>query len=258
MNHETPRFVEGSRSKEGTQSLRMRGICESVLEARLQRLLKRQRFKEAEALVNNFKLPIAPLHQAKTTWLVGKLSPWRDPAPGEAEARELLQELKTTLLHITDLDYVVQCCLAAALPKLEDIRSLLLLARDIIRKSHECGGGGTSLDLLTTVSRSLQKLETFGLVSASSGGEDVSSFSSATADVDRWTKFSRSCMLEECRRLLRIGRMEAAALVWQRHRGEFVDMGAEDVAEMLALIPTGLDMEVRAYDNRLLAECQFN
>ena len=65
-------------------------------------------------------------------------------------------------------------------------------------------------------------------------------------------------MLEECRRLLRIGRMEAAALVWQRHRGEFVDMGAEDVAEMLALIPTGLDMEVRAYDNRLLAECQFN
>ncbi len=67
INHETPRFIEGTEELSGDAglALRMRGISESVLEARLQRLLRRQRFEEAEALAESFKLSMQDLHKVR-------------------------------------------------------------------------------------------------------------------------------------------------------------------------------------------------
>jgi len=64
INQETPRFIEGCRDQRGElSSLRMRGIYESVLEARLSRLVRRNKFQEAEELAKKFKLPIDQLYK---------------------------------------------------------------------------------------------------------------------------------------------------------------------------------------------------
>ncbi len=68
INHETPFFVEGNATEEseGKLSLRMRSITESLPEARLLRLLRRQRFQEAEQLARDFKLSMEDLHKVST------------------------------------------------------------------------------------------------------------------------------------------------------------------------------------------------
>ena len=57
-------------------SLRIRGICEGNPDIRLSRLLRRNKFEEAEkcAIIN--KLDFEKIHQARASWLVDKLSPW--------------------------------------------------------------------------------------------------------------------------------------------------------------------------------------
>ncbi len=127
VSHETPKFVEGTRGAQddddgGQLSLRVRGICESVREARLQRLIRRRRFAEAEEMALAFSLPMDELHTAKATWLMERLSPWRVPEPSEHEVAELLDDLRTVLTKVTDLNFVVQCCVTAALPKLDQLR----------------------------------------------------------------------------------------------------------------------------------------
>ncbi len=108
---------------------------------------------------------------------------------------------------------------------------MLLLARDTIR--NNCGGDEINLDLMAVVSRTLQRLETFLLVSAEESKDDVNA----------WVRFSRASMLDECRGFLSAGRIDAAQLVWDRHRSEFNVNGAT-VEEMLAILPATWDVEV--------------
>ncbi len=52
------------------RSLRVRGICESVPEARLQRLVRRQRFEEAEKLAKVLNLPVESVYQVRSSNLM--------------------------------------------------------------------------------------------------------------------------------------------------------------------------------------------
>lgn len=107
-NQEIPLMLEGSASAENenrpgrdvVQFLRVRGICESVLEARLDRLVHRQRFDEAEKFARDFKLPVEQVHRGRTAWLLERLSPWRKKEMSAEEEEELMQKLKETLKKI--------------------------------------------------------------------------------------------------------------------------------------------------------------
>lgn len=68
VNQETPKLLEGSYGEgkdygEVVRSIRLRGICESVLDARLQRLIRRQKFDEAEKFAVKFKLSLEQVFQ---------------------------------------------------------------------------------------------------------------------------------------------------------------------------------------------------
>ena len=65
--------------------------------------------------------------QAKTSWLLERLSPWRNEVLSDEDVASLMEQLRTTLLKVANLDYIVRCCITAALPKLGHIRELLLL-----------------------------------------------------------------------------------------------------------------------------------
>ena len=87
-----------------------------------------------------------------------------------------MNDLKSTLLKVENLDYIVRCCVTAALPELGQIRDLLLLARETIRNNQE--SQEVSLDLMVKVSLALQRIETFSLA------YDEGS-------IDDWVRFSR-------------------------------------------------------------------
>lgn len=59
------RAQASSETSEVVQQLRVRGVCESVLEARLGRLVRRQRFQEALEFAKKFRLPREQVYQVR-------------------------------------------------------------------------------------------------------------------------------------------------------------------------------------------------
>ena len=235
-NQETPHFMEGSSNAENenkpgsdvVQFLRVRGICESVLEARLERLVRRQKFEEAEKFARQYKLPVEPVHRGKFAWIMERLSPWRKDPFGEGEEDDLMKELKRTLGKFDDLAYLVECCVTAAVPKLSQLRSLLHLARDTIRNNAKMDDV-VGFDLMVRVSRALKRLKTFTLCFPEN----------QSGSIDEWISFSRADLCVECKKLLKLGKEREAILVWNRHKVEFIDhMNCESVREFLDLVPS--------------------
>ena len=200
------------------KSLRLRGVCESVLEARLQRLIRRQKFDEAINFAKLFRLSVETVYQAKANNLLEQLSPWKTEKLSDKEEENLIVELKECLKKLNDLDFMVQCCITAALPKLDQIRSLLTLGRETIRNNAD---KSLSVDLMVNVSLTLQKLETFNLARPQ-------------GTIDEWIEFSRSRPLDECLEFLKGGNLNAVLIMWSRHKPDIsVDLDSDVILEML-------------------------
>lgn len=98
------------------------------------------------------------------------------------------------------------------------------------------------MELMCTISKTLQKLETFThisrniLVAPAVQKEDHQVQSSV---MDRWSAFYREEPLALVGRYLSEENLEAAALVWQRHQPEFAAaLGVEKVDALLGLLKT--------------------
>ena len=229
LSQETPLVMEGTAENvlrpDIVTRIKMRGICEGVPEQRLQRLLKRLKFDEAEKFAASFKLPLEPVHQARAAHLLTFLSPWKAPDPARPHAA-VMAELEATLTKMTDLNFVVELCVTAAAPSLAMTRDLLNFAR----RKIENNPGSVSEQLLLRVGRTLHRLETFVLVHPDPGD--------LVDTVDTWMEFTRAAMLGQVETLLARGDLERALLVWIRHQAEFrAELGAGAVRALLQLIP---------------------
>ena len=228
LNQDTPMMLEGAMddvlNPDMVTRMRIRGISEGVPEARLARLLKRNKFEEAEQFATSFALDKEQIYRSKSSWLLDFLSPWRQ----EDESRphtKLLVELKTTLGLMQDLDYVVELCVTAALPSLHMTRELLIFARNKIENNVD----NISESLMLRVGNTLHRLETFTLVK-----EDQEE---ATL-VDQWMDFTRACMLNLVVQALTQGDMSKALLLWIRHQAEFKNLLDTDaISDLLDSIP---------------------
>jgi kinetochore-associated protein 1 len=182
LSQEIPMLLEGEESSGGGAALtklRLRGIAEGVPEVRLARMLRRQRFAEAEAFANTFNLDKEELYQARAGWLLSKLSVWHqeqeeddeNKMAAEAKEEQLFAELTATLGQVKNLAYVVECCCLASLSSLAMTRQLLLFARTQLNNS--CGGGGeVSQRQLLVLGATLHRLETFMMMNGpAAGGE---------------------------------------------------------------------------------------
>lgn len=65
--------------------------------------------------------------------LMEKLSPWNTQNT-PASITDLFDAFKKILLSMTDLQYMVRCCIEGAMPTLQMTKDLLLLARTSIQK----------------------------------------------------------------------------------------------------------------------------
>eukprot|EP00090_Calanus_glacialis_P046972 TRINITY_DN9495_c0_g1_i1.p1 TRINITY_DN9495_c0_g1~~TRINITY_DN9495_c0_g1_i1.p1 ORF type:complete len:2089 (+),score=822.89 TRINITY_DN9495_c0_g1_i1:455-6268(+) len=228
LNQDTPMVLEGASEDvlkpDTVTRMRIRGISEGVPEARLARLLKRNKFEEAEKFATSFALDKEQIYRAKSAWLLDHLSPWRQEDMARPH-KELLEELKTTLGHMLDLDYVVELCVTAALPSLPMTRELLLFARTKIENNVDT----ISEALMLRVGNTLHRLETFSLVQGE--GE-------ASSLVDQWMEFTRACMLNMVEQALTQGDLSKALLLWIRHQAEFKELlDTDQISSLLECIP---------------------
>jgi hypothetical protein len=99
LSQEVPMLLEGETADQEDDSaisgpsqplkrLRLRGIAEGVPEVRLARMLRRQRFAEAEAFASTFDLDKEELHRARAAWVLSRLSVWKEEENEENIAQE--------------------------------------------------------------------------------------------------------------------------------------------------------------------------
>ena len=95
--------------------------------SRLRRLVTRGRFEEALTFARNFNLEVQEVYLAKASGLMQELSTWADTKT------ELLpdkyQDWIRTLNSITDINFVVECCLKFAPKSVDQLRDSLGYAR---------------------------------------------------------------------------------------------------------------------------------
>lgn len=115
--------------------------------------------------------------------LMEKLSPW-NPQQSNNSIIDLFDEFKKILTSMTDLEYMVRCCIEAAMPTLQMIKDLLLLARSSVQRDpsrktplltfnpklyladmiSSVTDHSMDSDLLAQVCNTLHRLETFTFV----------------------------------------------------------------------------------------------
>ena len=127
------------------QMLRIRGICEGNPEARLVRLVGRQKFEEAEKFAKLNNLPLEEVYSSQATFLINRLA----SNSGKIEQASIFQKLIEVLGKITDQDFMVQCCLRAKFDDLKMTRKMLLMARKNLGSD------------VTDVNKALHRLDTF-------------------------------------------------------------------------------------------------
>ena len=125
--------------------LRIRGICEGNPEARLVRLVGRQKFEEAEKFAKLNNLPLEEVYSSQATFLINRLA----SNSGKIEQASIFQKLEEVLGKITDQDFMVQCCLRAKFDDLKMTRKMLLMARKNLGSD------------VTDVNKALHRLDTF-------------------------------------------------------------------------------------------------
>ena len=257
IGQESPVVIEGSFPQLQDQNdvelnktlaaLRIRGICEGNAEIRLERLLRRNKFEEAETCARLNGLDFEKIYQGKSSWLLAKLSPWNS---SNIEGKSIegydkyILELRNTLENMSNLEYMVRCCVGAALPSLKDTRNVLLLARNVIQK--HLNENNFDQNLLSSISFTLQRLETFiythhdhVTIDCGTDQEKMTSQSKITSHeiIDKWASFNRADMLVRVGQFISQEKISAALLVWQRHQAEFSErLTLEHIRTLLNLI----------------------
>ena len=247
LSQDTPLVLEGVAEDvlrpDLVSRLKMRGICEGVPEARLARLLKRLKFEEAEKFAASFNLDKEQIHHARASWLLNFLSPWKPEDPSQPHTK-VIRELETTLTKMTDLNFVVDLCVTAAVPSLSMTRDLLNFARRKIENNPE----DVTERLLLRVGQTLHRLETFVLIQTGGEGE---------GGMDTWMEFTRASMLTSIENLISRGDLERARLLWIRHQAEFKDkLDASLVSRLLDIIPETVEPGgILAWLAQLIPDC---
>lgn len=205
-------LVEGDSSeKDGSvvARLRVRSLMEALPESRLQRMLGKRCFDEAEEFARRYELDLQLVYQAKAEHLLHLLSPRSTGNLDEAAATAHVLALKECCGLITDDGFVVDRCISAALPSLEMMHDLLEHVKVRVKErkpsSPELGR------LMGKVTETAHRLGTFQMVCSTDGG--YSGF--------RWEGFRNVGMLEELASCLERGQMHAVSTIWRRHRSDF-------------------------------------
>lgn len=121
-------FIEGIINGTNINTIRIKSVIESVPDFRLERLLKRRQFEEAETFAKKFNLSLESIHVSKAILYTEQLKPWAK----ETSDMINLDTLINTLNQISDLQFVINCCTNVIMVDYKQMKKILLYARQRI------------------------------------------------------------------------------------------------------------------------------
>ncbi|XP_026865073.2 kinetochore-associated protein 1 [Electrophorus electricus] len=210
-----------SKSPEGPAfSLVLRGFTEALPENRLNRLLYKHKFEEAEKFAIAFELDVELVYKVKLDFVLEKLASVSVTEQSKDVWAELVEEAKTNLMKIMDEQYVVQYCLSAFWPTLSTAEEMLNYAATRFPSSHS--------------QTALAKLATFCNLYGSDNFNGVS-----------WIEFLNSSnYLKDILVHLREGHLSRAQYLWLRHEGELAaEFDEGSMHALLSSIPSDISSQ---------------
>uniref|UniRef100_A0A8B9R6W8 Kinetochore associated 1 n=1 Tax=Astyanax mexicanus TaxID=7994 RepID=A0A8B9R6W8_ASTMX len=193
----TVMFTYQCSPEESAFSLVLRCFTEALPENRLNRLLYKHKFEEAEKFAIAFELDVELVYKVKLDFVLEKLASVAVNGQGQDVWSGLVEEAKTNLMKIMDEQYVLQYCLNAFWPTLGTAEEMLNYAANRFPSSQ--------------IQSALAKLATFCILYGSDNFNGVS-----------WIEFLNSTdYLKIIFRLLREGNISRAQYLWLRHEDEF-------------------------------------
>lgn len=223
-------FIEGESDAENAEfisTLRVRGLTEALPEGRLQRMLYKGLFVEAEEFARQFELDMQPVYKAKAKHLLDILSKENvtDNSTEEDPCLVHIEELKTCFCAIDDDEYVVDCCLSSAIPSLELLLDVFEHAK--MRLKNRMTLNHDAHRLMKKLTETTHRLGTLQMA-----------FGGSRFAIARWKFFQEADLVDEMARCLQKGLIGAVWLIWTRHCGYFQSrLSCIRVTEFLDRIP---------------------
>nr|CAD7452989.1 unnamed protein product [Timema tahoe] len=223
-------FLEGVHAADKTEfidTLRLKAIVESLPDLRFDRLLRRNKFDEAELFAKHYGLDSSLVDKARAKQFIKYLQP---SSIGPNNKDTLFADLLALLDKICDVGFVCELCENAILYNLEQTRCLLKYAQGRLNSSHTMDGHS---DLLSRVFGVLSRLDTYQVV-----------YNNEKYDMNHWLVFSTADLLKESKLLTSQGKLKEAAIIWSRHFSTFKHKLTDTLlSDVLNAIPPNVTVE---------------
>ncbi|KAJ8978820.1 hypothetical protein NQ317_018911 [Molorchus minor] len=193
--------------------LRAQCVCETEPELRLARLIKKQRFEEAEKFAKTFNMDPGVISKARAQIYV-------DKTDITSEDTEIL----ISILETVDDDlFKLQCCSNVECYNSEDARRILTYGSKIMPKGQGSNKENAML-LQSLIVNTLFKFDTYMAVHSS-------------YDSETWCRFVNSDLLEEMKNQLENFRIEEAIIICSRLDPETLERLTEDkIGEIMSIL----------------------
>uniref|UniRef100_A0A1B6C8P9 RZZ complex subunit KNTC1/ROD C-terminal domain-containing protein n=3 Tax=Clastoptera arizonana TaxID=38151 RepID=A0A1B6C8P9_9HEMI len=219
-------FVEGFGDKI-VDSIRFKAVVECHPEFRLQRILRKGRFEEAEKFAQTFNLNVELVYKAHVQYLMQRLQ--RSSKSGE-NLKKSFDQFMILLDKITDKEFVSVCCISAIPPDFPSINELLKYGRNCLSNMSKCQINKQSA-LIQNINSVSERLYTYQIIYK-------------YVDFENWLNFMEVDLIQECRKHLKKGEIREFVVIWSRHEYEIKrKLNDNDVELLLVEIPTSLPVE---------------
>ncbi|XP_065204006.1 kinetochore-associated protein 1 [Planococcus citri] len=239
-------YLEGQKKDAETLgSIHLKLVSESQPEYRLERILRRGKFEEAEEFARSFNLDIEIVYKAHLKTLSNDIQPW---SSGKVSLEESSAKFKDLLKKVKDIEFVAQCAVNAISSDYSLMKEILNYAENRIRihlRDKREKPTKTLQDLYNQIRNVLLRLNTFLAIS------------DQNFSAEKWLSFYKVNLIEECQSLLKQECLNQVILIWSRHVHQLRDKLAYDQAMyFLKAIPSSTNIkDVLRWLRIFLSDC---
>ncbi|XP_046673304.1 kinetochore-associated protein 1 isoform X3 [Homalodisca vitripennis] len=209
-------FLEGF-GTDIINTIRVKAIVESQPDLRLQRILRRGKFEEAEKFARAFSLDLEIVYKAHVQRLSQDLSPWSSTIDSQ---KNIFSKILEIIEKIKDHHFVAEICVTAIPPNFDMLHTMLMYGMERFSKVEDKCKENLS-ELLAKVSTIARRMDTCMLIHGSA------------TTVDHWIEFPKHDLVISCLNHINRDEIKESILIWSRHLSDMKPLFTMKKAEML-------------------------
>ncbi|XP_017777720.1 PREDICTED: uncharacterized protein LOC108563530 [Nicrophorus vespilloides] len=200
-------------SKFCDQEIRIKIVYEAIPEKRLERLLRAQKFDEAEVFAKQFSLDLVEVKKARANVIANK----------ERCTSNEVDQLMSIISEIEDIDFKFECCFKLTCDNFEDVRKIITYAleqdpKELVYKDI--------IPRLLYFSEIMHKLDTYSILCKYNEFDFIS-----------WNDFSTCNFYDYLCENLSQGQFEMCSILYSRMDRNFIkSLEASDISKILQLL----------------------